>query len=84
MIKIELESRNGHDYWLEVRRDGDFVRVAKKNSMPVYDTSKYSFSVEDGSLVFQSGSKSCSGAGKSRSVSPSDKIVEKVEEEILQ
>jgi len=73
--KIDLgETSSGHDQWLELYIRDSTVKAVKKNSMPVHDKSTYNYVVGDDGLSFSSGSKSCSGAGKSRSVSPSDKI----------
>lgn len=84
-IEVELEdTSSGHSQWLEfyISITKDRARVIKKNSMPVHDECKYMYSSEKGELSFVSGTKSCSGAGKSRSVSPSDKIDEIILETI--
>jgi len=80
MKKIELESKNGYDRWVEVKKNGKSVKAEKKDSKPVFNESTYHFSLEGGELEFESGKKSCSGAGKFRSTSPSDEVVEAVKE----
>lgn len=80
---IELEDlSNGHSQWIElyVGVNGERVRVVKKNDMPVHDESTYVYSSEEGDMSFVSGRKSCSGAGKTRSKSPSDSIDSKIRE----
>lgn len=84
-VTVELEdTSSGHSQWLElyIGVTGERVRVIKKNSMPVYDETKYIYSSEEGDMSCISGSKSCSGAGKFRSTSPSDKIDNIILEEI--
>ena len=71
--RIELgEDDSGHDHWIEVYRNGERLRAVKKNSMPVFDSSKYRYSIGSDGLEFVSGDKSCSGAGMNRPDSPSD------------
>lgn len=78
MEQIEHELRNENfRHWLEIRRVSDTqFNVEKKDSKPVFNESKYVYRLDDGVLECESGSKSCSGAGKSRSTSPSDELDE--------
>jgi len=73
--RIELgEGDSGHKHWVEIYVNGDRVKAVKKNSMPVFDSSKYRYSIGSDGLEFVSGDKSCSGAGMNRPDSPSDEV----------
>lgn len=77
--RIELgEDSSGHDHWVELYRNGERLRAVKKNSMPVFDSSTYRYEKNADGWNFVSGRKSCSGAGKNRSDSPSDEIDNKI------
>lgn len=68
-------------HWIEISKISDKVfRAEEKDSKPVFNESKYDYRLEDGEIVFEGGSKSCSGAGKSRSTSPSDELNEKIKD----
>lgn len=68
-------------HWLEITKIGDgLFRAEKKDSKPVFNGSKYNYSLSGGELVFEGGSKSCSGAGRSRSCSPGEKVDGKIRE----
>jgi len=72
---------SNHDHWLEIYKQTDQIKVVKEDSKPVFNEDTYIYNInEDGTLEFQSGKHSCSGAGKFRSTSPSDKIDDKIRE----
>lgn len=82
-IKHELDRPDSdHNHWLEINKVSDTqINVEKKDSMPVFNEDKYTYRIqEDGSLEFESGRHSCSGAGKTRSKSPSDELDKKIRE----
>lgn len=78
--KEDLERPDSNfDHWLEFSKIGSgMFRVEKKDSKPVFNESKFDYSLNDGELSFEGGSKSCSGAGRSRSTSPGDELDEKI------
>lgn len=87
--KIELgQDDSGHNHWVEVYirygmdNEVDSVKAVKKNSMPVFDERTYRYSVDPDGMEFVSGDKSCSGAGKSRSITPSDKTDELIRDAV--
>jgi len=73
-----------YDHWLEITQiSEDQFKVQKKDSKPVFNEDKYTYSRNsEGDLQCQSGTHSCSGAGKSRSVTPSDKLNKEIKEVI--
>jgi len=76
-IKADLDyDDKDHDHWLEITKVSDSqFNVVKKDSMPVFNEDKYTYRLDDeGDPRFGSGRHSCSGAGKSRSKSPSDSL----------
>lgn len=71
------------EHWIEIylyADDGvlDRAKVVMDDSKPVYNESKYYFRNTDNGLVFRSGSKSCSGGDRDKS--PSESVVELVNE----
>jgi hypothetical protein len=80
---IELgENSSGHSEWIElyIAVNGGRLRAVEKDSMPVYNESTYVYGFEGEEISFLNGRKSCSGAGKSRSVSPSEEVDELIRE----
>lgn len=79
-IEYPLDSSDSdYRHWLEISKIGSgMFRVEKKDSKPVFNESKYDYSLNDGELEFEGGSKSCSGAGKSRSTSPGSELDGKI------
>jgi len=81
LIRHDLERpESEHDHWIEIMPMGDKIQVEKNDSKPVFNEDIYNYKVEDGELVFESGEHSTSGAGKSRSTSPSDELDELIRE----
>lgn len=82
--KVELDRpESNHDHWLEISRIRDKFKVVKKDSMPVFNEDKYTYERNaDGELECTSGTHNTSGAGKSRSTTPSDKLDKEIREAI--
>lgn len=79
-IEFPLDRENSEfRHWLEISKIGSgMFRVEKKDSKPVFNESKYDYSLNDGELSFEGGSKSCSGAGRYRSDSPGAELDETI------
>lgn len=89
--QIDLgETSSGHDKWIELyisrAMDNSIerVRAVQKDSKPVHNESTYRYKNNGSGLEFVSGDKSCSGAGKSRSVSPPESISEAVRDKLAE
>lgn len=80
-IKHELHRPDSdHDHWLEIYKNGETLKIIKKDSMPVFNEDTYHYKIVDGELEFESGKHSCSGAGEYRSTTPSDSLDSKIRE----
>lgn len=79
-IEYPLGKSDDFRHWLEITEVSDTqFNVEKKDSKPVFNESKYVYRLDgDGELSFESGSKSCSGAGRSRSTSPGAELDDKI------
>lgn len=81
-IKHKLHRpESDYNHFLEIHKTEEGIKAVKKDTKPIFNEDTYKYEInEEGEMIFKEGRHSCSGAGKYRATTPSEKLEAKIVE----